>query len=37
MNEKRQNKPRRADRFADRTPVEEIEGQLEQTLSIFKN
>ena len=23
------NKPRRADRFADRTPVEEVEGQLE--------
>ena len=33
MNEKRRpqgdNRPRRADRFADRTPVEEIEGQLE--------
>ena len=33
MNEKRrpQNRenPRRADRFADRTPVEEVEGQLE--------
>ena len=34
MNEKRRpqgrdNAPRRADRFADRTPVEEVEGQLE--------
>ena len=31
MNEKRrpQDRPRRADRFADRTPVEEVEGQLE--------
>ena len=33
MNEKRRpqgnNPPRRADRFADRTPVEEVEGQLE--------
>ena len=33
MNDKRrpynQEKPRRADRFADRTPVEEVEGQLE--------
>jgi 23S rRNA (guanosine2251-2'-O)-methyltransferase len=33
MNEKRRpqgdSRPRRADRFADRTPVEEIEGQLE--------
>ena len=34
MNEKRrpqgrENAPRRADRFADRTPVEEVEGQLE--------
>ena len=34
MNEKRRpqgrdNGPRRADRFADRTPVEEVEGQLE--------
>ena len=34
MNEKNRrpqgdNRPRRADRFADRTPVEEIEGQLE--------
>jgi len=25
----RDNRPRRADRFADRTPVEEVEGQLE--------
>lgn len=25
----RQDRPRRADRFADRTPVEEVEGQLE--------
>ena len=33
MNEKRHpqknDRPRRADRFADRTPVEEVEGQLE--------
>lgn len=33
MNEKRRpqgaDRPRRADRFADRTPVEEVEGQLE--------
>ena len=34
MNEKRrpqgrENAPRRADRYADRTPVEEVEGQLE--------
>ena len=31
MNEKRrpQGQPRRADRFSDRTPVEEVEGQLE--------
>ena len=33
MNDKRrpqgENRPRRADRFADRAPVEEIEGQLE--------
>ena len=34
MNEKRRpqgrdNDKRRADRFADRTPVEEVEGQLE--------
>ena len=33
MNDKRRpqgdNRPRRADRFADRTPVEEVEGQLE--------
>ena len=31
MNEKRrpQDRPRRADKFADRTVVEEVEGQLE--------
>ena len=27
--QRRENAPRRADRFADRTPVEEVEGQLE--------